>query len=92
MSNIQNIVYLMEPAEDAWIKSVNAGNMIMNRFSIDEDAALESSGIYYLKASSAEMTSPTGFQSHTLKEYEFKIHMIQNLRKAKGKGKHARNN
>ena len=75
----------MEPSDDGWITSVNAGNRIMNRFSIDEDAAFETLGIYYLKSASSEMTRPTGFQSLSLMEYEFKIYMMQSLRKAKGK-------
>ena len=50
MSKIkQNLVVLMEP-EDAWDIHWNAGYMIFNRFCIDEDAAFELSGVYYLKS------------------------------------------
>ena len=46
---MQNLVVLMEPSEDAWDTSLKAGNMILNRFCIDEDAAFELSGVNYLK-------------------------------------------
>ena len=57
MSKImQNLVVLMEPSEDAFGDSLKAGNMILNRFCIDEDAAFELSGVNYLKKSSLELT------------------------------------
>ena len=46
---MQNLVVLMEPSEDADNVSLKAGNMILNRFCIDEDAAFELSGVSYLK-------------------------------------------
>ena len=50
MSKImQNLVVFMEPSEDAYDTPVKAGNMILNRFCIDEDAAFELSGISSLK-------------------------------------------
>ena len=50
MSKImQNLIVLMEPSEDASETSLKAGNMILNRFCIDEDAAFELSGVNYLK-------------------------------------------
>ena len=56
MSKImQNLVVLMEPSRDADDVSLKAGNMILNRFCIDEDAAFELSGVYYLKKSSRSM-------------------------------------
>ena len=45
----------MEPSEDAWNFSLKAGNMILNRFCIDEDAAFELSGVNYLKKSSYDI-------------------------------------
>ena len=55
MSKImQNLVVLMEPSEDAFANSLKAGNMILNRFCIDEDAAFELSGVNYLKKSSVD--------------------------------------
>ena len=38
----------MDPSEMAWDISLKGGNMLLNRFSIDEDAAFESSGVHYL--------------------------------------------
>ena len=46
---MQNLVVFMEPAELAWKTPLKAGNMILNRFCIDEDAAFELSGVNYLK-------------------------------------------
>ena len=46
---MQNVVLLMEPSDFAWDISLKAGNMYLNRFCIDEDAAFESTGVYYLK-------------------------------------------
>ena len=39
----------MQPPGIAQDISMNAGNMILNRFCIDEDAAFELSGVNYLK-------------------------------------------
>ena len=46
---MQNIVFLMEPPEEEYDTSLKAGNMYLNRFCIDEDAAVELSGVYDLK-------------------------------------------
>ena len=46
---MQNLVVLMEPSEDAYFTPLKTGNMILNRFCIDEDAAFELSGVKYLK-------------------------------------------
>ena len=56
MSKImQNLVVLMEPSEEAWDTSLKGGNMILNRFCIDEDAAFELSGVHYLEKSSNDI-------------------------------------
>ena len=48
MSKVKHsIVLLMDPTHDAYNNSLKAGNMLLNRFCIDEDAAFESSGVYY---------------------------------------------
>ena len=52
---MQNLLVLIEPFEDAHETPLKAGNMILNRFCIDEDAAFELSGVHYLKTSSQEM-------------------------------------
>ena len=48
----QNLVVLMEPSEVAYNLSLKSGNMILNRFCIDEDAAFELFGVNYFKKSS----------------------------------------
>ena len=53
---MQNLVILMEPALDGDNVSEKAGNMILNRFCIDEDAAIELSGVNYLKEASWTMS------------------------------------
>ena len=45
----------MKLSEDAYQTPLKAGNMILNRFCIDEDAAFELSGVYYLKKSSVKI-------------------------------------
>ena len=73
MSKImQNLVVFMEPSEKDWITPLKGGNMILNRFCIDEDAAFELSGVNYLKKSSYEMRNGESIK--------FKV-----KRKAKGK-------
>ena len=49
---MQNLVVFMEPSEHAWNTPLKGGNMILNRFCIDEDAAFELSGVYSFKKSS----------------------------------------
>ena len=50
MSKINHYIALMIDATDvAWNISWKAGNMLLNRFCIDEDAAFESAGVYFLK-------------------------------------------
>ena len=52
MSKImQNLVVLMEPSNHAYDSHLKGGNMILNRFCIDEEAAFELSGVHYLKQS-----------------------------------------
>ena len=50
--NMQNLVLLMEPSEDAANIDLKGGNMCLNRFSIDEEAAFEISGVHYLEEKS----------------------------------------
>ena len=45
----QNLVLFMEENENPWITSVKAGNMCLNRFCIEEDAAFELSEVHHLK-------------------------------------------
>ena len=46
---MQNLVLLMDPSEDAADIDLKGGNMCLNRFSIDEEAAFDISGVHYLK-------------------------------------------
>ena len=52
---MQNLVFFMESSENAHRTPMKAGNMILNRFCIDEDAAFELSGVHYLKKSSDDI-------------------------------------
>ena len=53
--NMQNLFVFMEPSERAHRTPLKGGNMILNRFCIDEDAAFELSGVNYLEKSSFDM-------------------------------------
>ena len=55
---MQNLVILLEPSRLASESHLNAANMILNRFCIDEDAAFELSGVSYLKKTPADMDFP----------------------------------
>ena len=46
---MQNLLVLMDPSGYAADHSLKPGNMILNRFCIDEDAAFELSEVNYLK-------------------------------------------
>ena len=49
---MQNLVLLMDPTKEADEIHSKSGNMCLNRFSIDEEAAFEISGVHYLKEAS----------------------------------------
>ena len=63
---MQNLVVLLEPSEDAFNISVKGAKMCLNRFCIDEDAAFESSGVYYLEKESEKLRRSKG------REFDFK--------------------
>ena len=52
---MQNLIMLMEPSKDADNISWKGGKLFFNRFCIDEDAACELSGVYYLNESSTKL-------------------------------------
>jgi len=52
---MKNLILLMEPSKDAHNISLKGGRLFFNRFCIDEDAACELSGVYYLKESSTKL-------------------------------------
>ena len=66
---MQNLVVFMEPYEDAWGTPLKGGNMILNRFCIDEDAAFELSGVNSLKKLSNRRYSY--YDEEKGKEYSF---------------------
>ena len=70
---MQNIVALMEPSEETWETPIKVGNMILNRFCIDENTAFELAGINYLKTSSDEIKRANHGPSGTTAVNEFKI-------------------
>ena len=79
---MQSLVILMELSENAHEISFKAGNMCLNRFCIDEDAAFEISGLHYLKE--MRVLEVPEIRSYGMK-YFFKG-------KLKGKGTHHANN
>ena len=68
--NMQNLVFLMDPSVYDYDIHLKGGNMYLNRFSIDEEAAFELSGVHYLEKS-----------FETIWRDEFEVE-----RKPKGKG------
>ena len=48
----------MDPSDYSWDISSKTGNMCLNRFCIDEDAAVESSGIYYFQKAAYNKRPP----------------------------------
>ena len=55
---MQNLVFLMEPPLNSRRTSLKAGNMWLNRFLIDEDAAFELSGVNYLEKDVTPFVTP----------------------------------
>ena len=52
---MQKIVLFMEPNDDAWITPLKIGNLFMNRFAVDEDAASEVLKIFELEKTFKKM-------------------------------------
>ena len=75
---MQNLVVLMEPtpSEYAHHTSLKGGNMCLNRFCIDEDAAFELSGVHYLEELSENILdsedAEVTFGSTLLRDYKGK--------------------
>ena len=53
---MQKIVLFIEPYEDAFRTPLKIGNLLMNRFAVDENAAFEILGIFELEKTSLEMS------------------------------------
>ena len=49
---MQKIVLFIEPFDKAWLTPLKIGNLFMNKFAIDEDAAYEVLGIFELEKTS----------------------------------------
>ena len=76
MSKImQKIVLFIEPNDDLWITPLKIGNLFMNRFAVEEDAASEVLKIYELEKTSFEMS----YDGHP----KYKNYMIERLHKGK---------
>ena len=73
----QNVVLLIEPSGNDYNVSFKAGNMLLNRFCIDEDAAFESTGVYYLKSSKKYRFVTAKGQSNYILNYGiWKVHSV----------------
>ena len=44
---MKDLVFLMEPSKNEWMTPLKIGNLYLNRFAIDEEAAFEVLGIHY---------------------------------------------
>ena len=54
---MQKIVLFIEPFEARWATPLKIGNLFVNRFAVEEDAASEVLKIFELEKSSDEMSS-----------------------------------
>ena len=55
---MQKIVLFIQPSKDAWRTPLEIGNLFMNRFALDEDAAFEILKIFELEKTSEKMSYP----------------------------------
>ena len=81
---MHNLIVLLEKSEDIENTSLKAAMLYLNRFSIDEDAACEISGVYYLKNTPKKMMDYTkSLQTIKPSEYLANQYTYQNIYKAK---------
>ena len=73
---MQKIVLFIEPSDDAFFTPLKIGNLFMNRFAVDEDAASEVLKIFELEKTSFEM-------SNLLSQPTFKNFMKERIHKGK---------
>ena len=64
-----NLVVFMEPTVEAHRTHLNGGNMILNRFCIDEVAAFELSGVNFLKPRKMSNRKVKGKERSFLQSY-----------------------
>ena len=76
---MQKIVLFIEPIDDLCFTPLKIGNLFMNRFVVDEDAASEVLKIFELEKTSYELSHPR-YKYNSLYDFEAK-----GLRKQKGK-------
>ena len=71
------VAFVMEPALDGSGISWKAGNMFLNRLCIDEEAAFETPGIFFLKSSSFWQVANHAFQQVSEnKPRNLKLHFV----------------
>ena len=67
---MHQVIFLIEPNDDKYWTNEKIGNIFMNRFTIDEDAAFEILKIFELQKTSEQMA----FDIHpTQKDFSLKI-------------------
>ena len=76
---MQNLVVLMEPRKNDWDTPSKGGNLILNRFCIEEDAAFELSGVNSLKAF-VPVVQPVSYESYL----DYRLHRPISNSKEKG--------
>ena len=76
---MQKTVLFIEPSEHAFFTSLNIGNLFMNRFAVDEDAAPEILKIFELDKTSFKMTYPGHSEYKNFKKRENKKEWISSL-------------
>ena len=82
----QNIILIIEPPNEPWVFPSKIGNSYINRFTIDEDAAFELLGIYYLSNELVITKTQSGIRKRKSQEsraYDLKTltNAIQNASK-----------
>ena len=73
---MQKIVLFIEPCDEAYVTLLKIGNLFMNRFAVDEDAAFEVMKIFELEKTSFEMSKLSPSFKNFIKE---RIHKGKDL-------------
>ena len=67
---MQKIVLFIEPNDDAWQTPLKIGNLFMNRFAVEEDAASEILKILELEKTSMKMSDSDSEYNPEYKNFE----------------------
>ena len=59
---MQDLIFFMEPSESEFMTPLKIGNLYLNRFTIDEDAAFEIMGLHELTRKKFELTDNEWFE------------------------------